>query len=405
MSQQVRFVPKGTITTTTGFQAGATFAGIKTYAEDKLDLGLVYSTSPCTCAAVFTTSKIRSPSVTVTGERVRRGGVRAVVVNSGIANTMVGEHGHQDARDMGDLAAAQLGVSPEEVAVLSTGIIGVELPMALIRAALSNITVTDSGGNEFARAIITTDTRPKEAAVAYEHGGRTVTIGGVTKGSGMVHPNMATMLAFLSTDAPVERGFLQGAVKAAADRSFNMISIDGDTSTNDTLLVMANGALGGDTIDEHSEEASLFREALTELCVHLAKEIVRDAEGASRLFEVTVEGALSDEEARAAARTITSSSLVKAAVHGADPNWGRIIAALGRSDATIEEEKLALYVNDVCILEHGLPVPYFKDSIILLMKNPEVSFRVHLNIGQGAATAWGCNLSEAYVTINSAYTT
>ncbi|PKB68382.1 MAG: bifunctional ornithine acetyltransferase/N-acetylglutamate synthase [SAR202 cluster bacterium Io17-Chloro-G3] len=405
MSQQVYFVPDGTITTVTGFQAGAAFAGIKTYAEDKLDLGLLYSTNACTCAAVFTTNKITSASVKLNRKRVQNGGIRAVVVNSGIANTLVGEHGMTDARKMGDLAADQLGIPAEEVAVLNTGIIGVELPMALIQATLPKITLSDSGGNEFARAILTTDTRTKEAAVTYEYGGRVVTVGGVAKGSGMIHPDMATLLAFVATDASVEADFLQRAVKAAADQSFNMISIDRDMSTNDTLLVMANGAAGGVSVAEGTEEAGLFQEALLQLCKYLAREVVRDGEGVSRLFEVKIEGAASNEEARIAARTIASSSLVKSAVHGADPNWGRVMVALGYSGATVHEDKLALYVNDVCIMENGLPVPYFKDSIVLLMKNPEVSFRVHLNLGQGTATAWGCNLSEAYVTFNSAYTT
>ncbi|MCZ6614578.1 MAG: bifunctional glutamate N-acetyltransferase/amino-acid acetyltransferase ArgJ, partial [Chloroflexi bacterium] len=392
MSRKVQFIPGGTVTTPAGFQAGATFAGIKTYAQDKLDMGLLYSTSPCTCAAVFTTNRIQSPSVILSRERVRKGAVRAVVVNSGIANVLVGEHGHKDALEMGDLAAKSLGLPSEEMAVLSTGIIGVELPMALIRAAVPKIELAESGGNAFARAIMTTDTHPKEAAVAYEHGGRTVTIGGVVKGSGMIHPNMATMLAFLGTDAPVEAAFLQKAVKESADRSFNMITIDGDSSTNDTVLLLANGAAGGAVIDEGSEESSLFQEALTQLCEHLAKEVVRDGEGASKLFEVIIQGALSDEEAKMAARTVASSSLVKTAVYGSDPNWGRIIAALGRSGAAVEEDKLALYVSDVCIMEDGLPVPFFKDSVVLLMKSPEVSFRIHLNIGQGAATAWGCDL-------------
>ena len=405
MSRKVQFIPGGTVTTPAGFQAGATFAGIKTYAQDKLDMGLLYATSSCTCAAVFTTNRIQSPSVVLTRERVQRGAVRAAVVNSGIANVLVGKQGYKDAVEMGDLAAKSLGLPPEEVAVLSTGIIGVEQPMALIRAAVPKIELAESGGNAFARAIMTTDTHPKELAVAYEHGGRTVTIGGVVKGSGMIHPNMATMLAFLGTDAPVETAFLQKAVKESADCSFNMITIDGDTSTNDTVLLLANGAAGGAVIDEGSEEAALFQAALTQLCVSLAKEVVRDGEGASKLFEVTIQGALNDEEARIAARTVAGSSLVKTAVYGSDPNWGRIIAALGRGGATVEEDKLALYVSDVCIMEDGLPVPFFKDSVVLLMKSPEVSFRIHLNLGQGAATAWGCDLSEGYVTINSAYTT
>ena len=404
MNQQVRFLPDGTITSVQGFQAGATFAGMKVYAEDKLDLGILYSESPCACAGVFTTNQIKSPSTRLSQKHVRQGAVRAVVANSGIANTSVGEPGEKDAREVVRLTATKLGLPEEEVAFLSTGIIGVELPMALIRAALPGIQLSPSGGNAFARAIMTTDTHSKEAAVAYDFQGRTVTIGGVAKGSGMIHPNMATMLSFLATDAAVEGAFLQQTIKRAADLSFNMITIDGDTSTNDTLMLLANGA-GGPTIGGESEEAAIFEEAVTQLCTHLAKEVVRDGEGVSKLFQVTIEGAMTEEEARLAARTIASSSLVKTAVHGGDPNWGRIVAALGRSGAQVQEEKLALYVNDVCIMENGLPVPFFKDAIVLLMRNPEVSFRIHLHLGNGAATAWGCNLSEAYVTFNSAYTT
>lgn len=405
MNQQIRFLNKGTVTSVQGFQAGATFAGMKTYAEDKLDIGIVYSTLPCVSGGVFTTNRIKSPSILLTQEHVRLGAVRMVAANSGIANTSVGEQGRTDAEEVVRLAAAQMEVPEEEVAFLSTGLIGVELPMALIRVALPKIQLSPSGGNEFARAIMTTDTHPKEMAVSYAFGGRTVTVGGVAKGSGMIHPDMATMLAVLATDASVEASFLQRAIKQAADRSFNMISVDGDTSTNDTLLIMANGAAGGAPIQEGSQEAALFQEAVTQLCIHLAKEIVRDGEGASKLFEVIVEGARNEKEARMAARTIASSNLVKTAVHGNDPNWGRIVAALGRSGAHLREERLALYVNDVCLMEKGVPIPFFKDAVVLQMRSPEVSFRVHLHLGNGSAVAWGCDLSEAYVTFNSAYTT
>ncbi|MDO8751800.1 MAG: bifunctional glutamate N-acetyltransferase/amino-acid acetyltransferase ArgJ [Dehalococcoidia bacterium] len=405
MNQQIRFINKGTLTSVQGFQAGATFAGMKTYAEDKLDIGLVYSKLPCVSGGVFTTNRIKSPSIVLTQEHVRLGAVRVVAANSGIANTSVGEQGMTDAKEVVRLVSAQMDVPEAEVAFLSTGIIGVELPMALIRVALPKIQLSPSGGNAFARAIMTTDTRPKEAAVAYSSGGRTVTIGGVAKGSGMIHPDMATMLSVLATDASVEASFLQRAIKQAADRSFNMVSVDGDTSTNDTLLIMANGAAGGAPIQEGSQEAALFQEAVTQLSIHLAKEIVRDGEGASKLFEVIVQGARNEKEARMAARTIASSNLVKTAVHGNDPNWGRIIGALGRSGAHVREERLALYVNDVCLLEKGVPIPFFKDAVVLQMRRPEVSFRVHLHLGDGRATAWGCDLSEAYVTFNSAYTT
>ena len=405
MSQHIQFLDKGTITSAKGFQAGATFAGMKTFAEDKYDLGIVYSTRPCTCAGTFSQNEVRSFSIRITEDNVRKGNMRAVVANSGVANAVVGDQGRKDAQEMARLAAQQLGLQPDQMGVLSTGLIGVELPMAVIRSGLPKIKLSEAGGNLFARSIMTTDTAPKEAAVAYQSGGRTVVIGGVAKGSGMIHPNMATMLSVLATDAAVDAVFLRGALKRAVDRSFNMISVDGDTSTNDTVLLLANGGAGSPTVAAGSPEAAIFQEALDLICVHLAKAIVRDGEGASKVFEVRIEGARNEAEARMGARTISNSNLVKTAVHGNDPNWGRIVAALGRSGAHVEEEKLSLYINGVCIMEGGLPIPFFKDAVIQQMRQPEVSFRVHLGLGDGTATAWGCNLSEAYVTFNSAYTT
>ena len=221
----------------------------------------------------------------------------------------------------------------------------------------------------------------------------------------MIHPNMATMLCFLTTDGEVEAPFLGRALKGAADASFNMLSVDGDTSTNDTVLLFANGGAEAGIIEEGSAYGDLFQEALEQLCICLTKELARDGEGATRLIEVTVEGATTSSAAGLAARTVVASSLVKSAVHGADPNWGRIIAALGRSGAEVEERKIALYVNDVCIMEDGRPVPFHRDGVVALMQGPEVSFRIRLNLGEGRATAWGCDLSEGYVTFNSAYTT
>ncbi|MBI4202002.1 MAG: bifunctional glutamate N-acetyltransferase/amino-acid acetyltransferase ArgJ [Chloroflexi bacterium] len=405
MNGQIRFLEKGTVTSPQGFQAGATFVGMKSPAPDKYDLGIVYSTRPCTCAGTFSRNEVRSFAIHITEEYVNKGNVRAVIANSGIANAVVGEPGRKDALEMARLAGVKLGIPQEQVGVLCTGLIGVELPMALIRAGVPRVELSEQGGHLFARAIMTTDTAPKEAAVAYSSGGRTITIGGVAKGSGMIHPDMATMLSVLATDAGVEAGFLRQALKKAVDRSFNMISVDGDTSTNDTVLLLANGAAGGAAIAASSPEAPLFQEALHEMCIYLAKAIVRDGEGASKIFEVRVEGARTEAEASIAARTITNSNLVRTAVHGNDPNWGRVVAALGRSGAKVEEAKLSFYVNDVCLMEAGLPVPFFKDAVVQLMRQPEVTFRVHLGLGEGTATAWGCNLSEGYVTFNSAYTT
>ena len=406
MTIELKWLEDGTITSPQGFSAGATYSGIRTYAEDKLDLGVVCSEVPCIAAGTFTTNKLRSPSVVLNEQRVSAGRVQAIVCNSGVANACVGEQGMKDAIEMAALAGRHLDLNPELVLPSSTGMVGVELPMALISSGMGNIELTLDGGHAMARAIQTTDTRSKEAAVSFSAAGNTYTLGGIAKGSGMVHPNMATMLAFLATDAPVERSFLKESLKRAVDDSFNMITIDGDTSTNDSVILLANGMAGGGEIGlQRGEAEDAFRNALDEVCTYLAKEIVRDGEGASKLIEVVVDGALSEADARMAARAVTSSSLVKSAVHGGDPNWGRIIVALGYSGAQVVEERIALYINGVCIMEEGRPIPFFKDAVVATMSGSEISIRLSLNMGDATATAWGCNLSEEYVTFNSAYTT
>lgn len=405
MAGAIELVQGGTVTTARGFVAGATFAGLKTFAEDKLDLGIIFSETPCSVAGVFTTSTIVSPTVSVNRKRVTQGVARGLVVNAGIANACVGEQGFKDAEDMAAVAAQKLGAKAEEVLVCSTGVIGVELPMSLIRDGMEIISLSDQGGHQVALAMMTTDTRPKEVAVTFEVDGHQVHLGGVAKGSGMIHPNMATMLSFITTDAAVDQGFLQATLSEVNEDSFNMLTVDGDSSTNDTVLVLANGAAGNAPITAGSPAAETFKQALFQVCVHLTRELARDGEGASRLIMVEVGGAKDTAEARQAARTIASSSLVKSAVYGADPNWGRVLAALGRSGTAVDESKIDLFVNGVCIMEAGKPVPFHRDAVVALMQGPEVSFRLQLNLGQGEATAWGCDLTEEYVIINSAYTT
>ena len=405
MAAMIEVIPNGTVTSSRGFQAGATYAGLKTYSEDKLDLGLLLSETPCNAAGVFSTNKILSPSVTVTREHINSGQIRAIVANSGCANTCVGEQGYKDAQEVTSLAAGHLDVRAEETLICSTGIIGVELPMALIRQSIDQIQLSNEGGHELARAIMTTDSHPKEMAISLKINGRTVTLGGITKGSGMIHPNLATMLCFLSTDAAVEPAFLKEALSQAADASFNMIDVDGDQSTNDSVILLANGVVGGDLIRAGSPAADGFQQGLTYLCIGLAKELARDGEGANKLIEAIVEGAKTLEDARAAARSVASSLLVKAAVHGNDPNWGRIMMAVGKSGIELEESKIALYINEICIMEDGRPIPYFQDAVVAAMRGGDVSFRVKLNLGDASATAWGCDLTEEYVTFNSAYTT
>jgi glutamate N-acetyltransferase/amino-acid N-acetyltransferase len=308
-----------------------------------------------------------------------------------------------DAEETATLVAGRLSISPADVLVASTGVIGVPLPMEQVRAGIPKITLTSKGGHQLARAMMTTDTFAKETAVFVEAKPDGFTIGGVAKGAGMIHPDMATMLCFLTTDAAVDAGFLQSALQKAVDASFNMISIDGDTSPSDMVVLLANGLARTETIDDRNGEC--FQKALDEVCLYLAKCVARDGEGATKLIEVTVGGALTEAEARLAARTIVSSPLVKAAMHGNDPNWGRIVAALGRSGAKVTETRLDVYLNDVCVMKQGRPMPFDKQKVSRSLASKEVSLMVHLHLGRGESTAWGCDLSEEYVTINSVYTT
>lgn len=406
MTLEIRAVENGTVTSAKGFSAGGVFAGIKTPGADKRDIGILVSDSPCTVAGTFTQNSVISPSATLSRERVgveKR--VRAVVANSGCANCAVGEQGYIDAKEMTDIAAVHLGVSSEETLVASTGVIGVELPMALLREYVPQITVTEDGGNEFAKAILTTDKRTKEIAVSFEAHGVTHTVGGVSKGSGMIHPNMATMLAFTSTDANVEPKFLQETLSEAVKLSFNQIDVDGDQSTNDTVLLMANGAAGGPEISGGDKASEAFAEAVQQVCRHLAIEIARDGEGATKLIEVTVDGAKSDDDALVGSRECAASLLVKTAVYGRDPNWGRIFMAVGKSGIELDESKIDCYINDIQIVAEGKAISYNVQSVVSALGGDEVRLRISLNIGDGYGQAWGCDLTEEYVVFNSAYTT
>jgi glutamate N-acetyltransferase/amino-acid N-acetyltransferase len=395
-------IPSGSVTSASGFLAGAVHAGIK--GEDELDLAILCSEVPCKAAGVFTTNQIKSAPVILSQKHIAKKRAQAVVVNSGCANACMGGQGLADARGMANLAAAKLGISPEEVLVASTGIIGVPLPMDKIKAGIPKIKPARGGGHDFCRAIMTTDTRPKEMAVKVGSRGTKFTIGGVAKGIGMIHPNLATMLCFITTDALVSADFLQAALHTAVDCSFNMVSIDGDTSPNDCAFLLANGLAGNELID--FDNGGDFQEALNAVCTHLAKSMARDGEGAAKFIEVIVERAGDQAGARQAARTIAGSPLVKAAIHGNDPNWGRIVAALGRSGARVREERLDVYLNDVCVMKQGCPVPFSKEEMISALSNSDnVLIRLCLNLGDGEATAWGCDLSEEYVRINSRYTT
>lgn len=395
-------IPSGSITSVSGFTAGAVCAGIKR--AEGPDLAMLYSEVPCVAAAVFTSNRVKSAPIILSQKHLSQGQARAVVVNSGCANACVGERGLADASEMAKLAAAKLGILPEDVLVASTGVIGMPLPMSHIRDGIEKIDLHQDGGHEFARAIMTTDTRPKEIAIEVDTQSNRFTIAGAAKGAGMIHPNLATMLCFITTDAAVEADFMRASLQEAVDTSFNMISVDSDTSTNDSVFLLANGLAGNQRIG--SNAGGVFQEALTRVCLHLAKSIVLDGEGSTKFIEVTVEGARERAEGRQAARAIASSLAVKTAVHGSDPNWGRIIAALGRSGIEVMEEKVDLYLDDVCVFRQGAPVPFDRERVRTnWSNNRNVLIRLSLNLGDGKATAWGCDLSEEYVTMNSEYTT
>ncbi len=393
--------PAGHSTSPRGFIAGATYAGIKTYGEGKLDLAVLASERPCTVAATFTKNVLHSASVDINRAKLAAGPARAVVVNAGVANSSTGQRGIDDGLRMAALAGDALGIPAEEVLVCNTGVIGHYLPMDKIETGIAAIRTDAAGGEPFSRAIMTTDTRPKHASVRFGP----YTLGGCCKGSGMIHPNMATMLAFLTTDAPVDPAFLQQVLSEAVDRSFNLVSVDGDTSPSDTVLLFANGAAGGDPISESSPLAGEFREALETLCTCLAKEIARDGEGATRLVEFRVTGAATVDEARAMVRLLSTSYLLKSAIHGADPNWGRVTAVIGRSGLTVDEPGVTVGICGIRVFENERPTDFDPARLSAAMKADTVDIEVGLGAGSGEATGWGCDLTAEYVSINADYHT
>jgi glutamate N-acetyltransferase / amino-acid N-acetyltransferase len=392
------------VTAASGFVAAGVGCGVRDVG--RRDLGLLLSELPCETAGVFTRNVVWGAPLVVTREAVESGGVRAVVVNSGNANAATGERGIEDARAMQDLAADALGVEAGEVAVASTGVIGVHLPggriSSGIRAASGEL---GAGGEGFAESILTTDTRAKEAVAWVEIGDRTVTVGGTAKGSGMIHPNMGTMLAFLTTDAAVEKGCLQETLSRVTDRTFNRVTVDGDTSPSDMALLMANGAAGNEPLSLDSPDYPIFAEAVESVARTLAREIARDGEGATRLVEVAVEGAASEESAAALAKNIVGSSLVKAAVFGEDANWGRVLTAMGYSGEVFDPDKVALWFGPIKVFFEGEPVPHEEAEANATLGAGEVKITARLGEGNASATAWGCDLSYEYVRINGSYRT
>jgi glutamate N-acetyltransferase/amino-acid N-acetyltransferase len=392
------------VTAAKGFLAGGLSCGIKTK-EGAPDLALLVSERQASAAGVFTLNRAAAAPVLLCREHVSAGYASAVVVNSGNANACTGQKGKNDALAMARAVAARYHLAPEHVLVLSTGVIGVPLPIERVLRGIEHIAPSTAGGPAFATAIMTTDTHEKVAGGSCVVGGVEVRIGGAAKGAGMMHPNMATLLSVISTDAAVEPTFLRAALGRAADASFNLISVDGDTSTNDSLIVLANGASGAPLLEAGHPDAPVFERALREVCISLAKQVVRDGEGARTVIEARVVGARSEAEARLAARAVVSSALVKTAVFGGDPNWGRVLCAAGYSGADLDPDRATLFLEDICLLRWGESQEYDRAAASRALVQPDVRIALDLGLGDGKAVAWGCDLSYEYVKINAEYTT
>jgi glutamate N-acetyltransferase/amino-acid N-acetyltransferase len=403
MSQRVTRLIQGGVSSPQGYLAAAVHCGIK---PQKKDLALVFSRSPAAAAGIFTTNKVKAAPVLLDAERIRSGRGQAVVLNAGNANACTGEPGLRDAREMGQLAAQALEIPEELVYVCSTGVIGHPLPMDALRRGIPEAARSlGPDGGEAAEAIMTTDTAPKSAAVQIEVGGQIVTLGGMTKGAAMIHPQMATTLAVLTTDAAVAPAVLQAALRRAADASYHRLTIDGDRSTNDTMLLFANGDAGVPEITGPGEALEAFESGLTTLCITLAKMIARDGEGATKLIEVVVRGAQSDEDAHRAAMAVALSPLVKTAVYGRSPNWGRVLAAVGYSGAEVQPERTSVRIGPVLVAERGSGTGGREtlDAVVRYLDGDEVQIVVDLALGKGEATVWTCDLTEGYVKENAGY--
>lgn len=397
----------GGITAPKGFKAAGVKAGLKK--SGKLDLAIIYSTVPASVAAVFTTNTMAAAPVIVSRQAVKEGTVSAVVINSGCANACTGPQGLSDAQTMAHLTAQLLKIEDQEVIVSSTGIIGVPLQMDKIATGIKQAVaqLAEQGqDNNATMAIMTTDTFPKSCAYEFELGGQPVRIAGIAKGSGMIHPNMATMLCCITTDAAIASPILKQALTAAVNVSFNMISVDGDSSTNDMTSVLANGLAGNTLIDNADcQDYRVLTAALTEVCIYLAKQVVHDGEGATKFLEITVQGAENAIDAKKAVMAIAKSPLVKTAFFGQDANWGRILCAVGYSEATLDPEKISLAIGDVTIVEKGMGVTFDEQALKDIMAEQDITVTVDFGLGEGKATMWTCDFSYEYVKINGEYHT
>ena len=400
----------GGVTAAKGFQAASTAAGIKY--QNRTDMAMVYSEKPCKAAGTFTTNIVKAAPVKWDQDIVyHQPEAQVIVCNSGIANACTGEEGFGYCRETAQAAAEALGVSDNSVLVASTGVIGMQLPIQKltngIKAMVPGLDGSLEAGNQAAKAIMTTDTEEKEAAVEFEIGGKIVTVGGMCKGSGMIHPNMCTMLGFVTTDLNISKELLQEALSENVKDTYNMVSVDGDTSTNDTVLLLANGMAGNSEITEKNDDYQAFCEALNYINTSLAKKIAGDGEGATALFEVKIIGAESKEQAVTLSKSVVTSSLTKAAIYGHDANWGRILCAMGYSGAQFDPEKVDLYFESkagkVKIIENGVATGYSEEEATRILSEEAVTAIADVKMGNCTATAWGCDLTYDYVKINADY--
>jgi glutamate N-acetyltransferase/amino-acid N-acetyltransferase len=405
MNMPYKEIPKGSLTSPVGFVASAAKVAIKS--DGRFDVGVLYSPSLCSAAGVFTTNNAQAAPVLISRLVAQNGKARAIVVNSGCANACTGAQGLRDAQIMAQKAGELLGCRKEEVFVASTGVIGVPLPMDRVNQGIrqSADSLSGTGGSKVAEAMITTDTAVKEVAVEVELAkDQKVVIAGAAKGSGMIHPNMATMLGFITTDAAISPECLHAMLKKANAYSFNMISVDGDTSTNDMVVVLASGKAGNRIIENDLSPFYMpFFEAFQFVCMTLAKKIAQDGEGATKFLEVAVEGAKTGRDACLSARSVVSSNLVKTAVFGEDANWGRIMCALGNSGADFDPNLVEIRIGHVKVAEKGVGIFFSEALAKRVLENKNVKLSIHLHQGTEEATAWGCDLSHGYIQINSAY--
>jgi glutamate N-acetyltransferase / amino-acid N-acetyltransferase len=403
-TKEIVILKEESVTLPKGFKAGGMHCGIK---RKKLDLGYIVSEVPATTAGVYTTNIFQAAPLLVTQESIaKENKIQAILVNSGNANACTGEQGLLDAMEMQKGFANKLGIKEHLVAVTSTGVIGELLPMDRIKAGIKLILDTEyENEDNFKQAILTTDTSMKQIAVQVKVNGKTVSIGGAAKGSGMIHPNMATMLGFVTTDANIAPDDLLYALKDVTNQTFNMITVDGDTSTNDMVLVLANGMAENNQLTKDHPDWEVFKEGLKIVCESLAKSIAKDGEGATKLIEVQVNGAFSNDAARAVGKAIISSNLVKTAIYGTDPNWGRIVSAIGYSGVPVEPNAIKVAIGPFLVFENGLPSPIIEADVKEYLELETIQIFVELNQGDYSATAWGCDLTYDYVKINASYRT